>query len=335
MKRLVYLPAVIAVLMILITGVGVYWISKAEVVQSRRESVAVVAQGIAVALSAQIELLNRTLDKMAQDPDVLAAVSQADPVLLNTVASKLERHFPDVLKIRVLLPGSSALDDKSEPRMGYADIDMVRETFTNHPLPSIQGDKGSDRHLAMTRRIMQDDKVIGVILASLNYDFISKSVQAAGGKNGYIQLKQGSLALGAAGKKNAKLSETDQVKVANTDWEIDYQYGTDISLGNLAMIGSMIIIPGLITVLVGFVEYRKFSELLANDLRTILEAAKDMIERRVPGSYPVNLSEMQIIISKMLQYKRASYRSRAGDNEDFDLNLMITDDKDFDLNNFL
>ena len=107
--------------------------------------------------------------------------------------------MPDALKIRLLLPGASELDDKSLPKMGFADLDMVRETFAKIQLPAVQGD-GPDRHLAVARRVVRNDQAAGVILASLNYDFVAKSVQAAEIKAGYIELKQAALVLGAAGE---------------------------------------------------------------------------------------------------------------------------------------
>ena len=200
MIRLFSLLSAFAVLMILTAGAGVYWISAAQIAQSKQDSTAAVAKSVALGITAQINLLTDTLEKMAQDPEVLAAVTSADTAQLTTVAAKLEKHLPDILKVRLLLPGVSELDDKSVPKMGYADLDMVRETFTKNQLPAIQGDNGPDRHLAITRRIMQNDQVVGVILASLNYDFISKTVQAAELKDGHLELKQATLVLGAAGR---------------------------------------------------------------------------------------------------------------------------------------
>jgi phosphomannomutase/phosphoglucomutase len=110
--------------------------------QARQDSATAVANAVAVTLSQQIDLLNKMLNKMVQDPDVLIAVTHADPVMLTTVAARLEKYFPDILKIRLLLPGVSELDDKSTPRMGFADLDMVRETFTSNQPPGIQGLEG-------------------------------------------------------------------------------------------------------------------------------------------------------------------------------------------------
>lgn len=323
MVRLFSLLSAFAVLMILTAGTGVYWISKAGIAQSKQDSVAAVAKGVALSLSAQIDLLNRTLDKMAQDPEVLAAVASADPAVLAAVAAKLEKHLPDVLKIRLFLPGASELDDKSVPRMGYADLDMVRETFTKNQLPAVQGD-GPDRHLAMTRRIMQNDQAVGVILASLNYNFIAKSVQAAAVKEGYIELRQAALALGAVGEKiDAEQSDNAQIAVANTGWELHYYYAEGASSGEFIGIVGMMVVPGLLALLAFFVGQRKLSGLLAQDMGYVLKAVKDLMANKLQGTYPVKLTEMNAVISTLVQYKRV-----------LDNDIIINKDNDIEPDDF-
>lgn len=301
MGRIFSLLTAIALLMILTVGCGVYWLSSARMAQARQDSATAVANAVAVTLSQQIDLLNKMLNKMVQDPDVLIAVTHADPVMLTTVAARLEKYFPDILKIRLLLPGVSELDDKSTPRMGFADLDMVRETFTSNQPPRIQGYGGADRHLAITRRIMHNDQVVGVILASLNYDFFNKSLQAAAVKDGYIELRQAGLVLGASGKQiDTGQSESVQTKVANTDWEIYYHYAVGADLAEI----STIVVPLLLTILAFFVGYRRLSGLLAQDLRTLLNACRDMMTQKPPGSYPVNLNEISAVIAALMQFKR-------------------------------
>ena len=301
MGRIFSLLTAIALLMILTVGCGVYWLSSARMAQARQDSATAVANAVAVTLSQQIDLLNKMLNKMVQDPDVLIAVTHADPVMLTTVAARLEKYFPDILKIRLLLPGVSELDDKSTPRMGFADLDMIRETFTSNQPPRIQGYGGADRHLAITRRIMHNDQVVGVILASLNYDFFNKSLQAAAVKDGYIELRQAGLVLGASGKQiDTGQSESVQTKVANTDWEIYYHYAVGADLAEI----STIVVPLLLTILAFFVGYRRLSGLLAQDLRTLLNACRDMMTQKPPGSYPVNLNEISDVIAALMQFKR-------------------------------
>ncbi|MDO9425081.1 MAG: hypothetical protein Q7T40_12950 [Methylobacter sp.] len=305
MIRLFSLLSAFAVLTVLTAGAGVYWISADQIAQAKQDSAAAVAKSVALGISAQVNLLTKTLEKMALDPVVSAAVIRADTTELNTVAATLEKHLPDVLKVRLLLPGVSELDDKSVPKMGYADLDMVREALIKNQLPAIQGDNGPDRHLAITRRIMHNDQAVGVILASLNYDFIGKTLQAAELKGGRLELRQAALVLGAAGEPaSAALSDDAQIKVANTGWELYYQVADSASSTGLAFIVGMIALPALLALSAFFMGYRKLSGLLTQDLDSVLKAYKDIMKNKLQGTYPVNLTEMNAVVSTLVQFKR-------------------------------
>ncbi|HEY5141795.1 MAG TPA: phosphomannomutase/phosphoglucomutase, partial [Methylococcales bacterium] len=216
------------------------------------------------------------------------------------------KYFPDALKIRLLLPGVSELDEKNTPRMGFADLDMVRETLNNNQPPKIQGYEGADRHLAITTRIMQNDGVAGVILASLNYDFFNKVLQAAAVKNGYIELCQERMVLAASGERVDKgQSKSVQIKVANTDWKIYYHYAAGVGLAEIMLITSIIVVPVLLAILAFLFGYRWLSDLLTHDLDSVLNACKDMMIHKPQGSYPANLAETTAVIAGLIQFKRA------------------------------
>ncbi len=306
MERIFSLLAGTTVLLILTTGAGVYWLSKSEVQQAKQNAITAAADGVALALSQQLNLLHKALDKMAQDHEVIAAVAGKDSAQLSALAAKLEQHLPDVLKIRLLLPGVSELDESTVPRMGYADLEMVRDTFRENQQPAIQGDAGADRHLAMTSRIMLRDQVIGVILASFNYDFIGKSVQAAK-TDGYIELRQEKLLLGKGGELAAVEERAQEdltiKKLANTPWRLEYGYAS-AGFSAIAAIVSLIVLSGVLAILGFFLGHRKLTELLSQDLSILLKVAKDMITGKAPGNYPVQLSEMSAIVSTLVQFKR-------------------------------
>ncbi|MCF7965018.1 MAG: phosphomannomutase/phosphoglucomutase [Methylobacter tundripaludum] len=305
MARLFSLLAAIAVLMILAAGAGVYWVGTTQITQAKQNATLAVANSVASSITAQVNLLTNTLEKMAQDPEVLIAVTSADTALMPQVAAKLEKHLPEVLKIRLLLPGVTELDDKSAPKMGYADLDMVRETFTKNQLPAIQGDSGPDRHLAITRRIVQNDRVVGVILASLNYGFISKTVQAAGLKDGHLELRQAALVLGAAGEPaSAEPNDDAQIKVAGTGWELHYQYAGSAASTELMLIVGIIALCALLALLAFFIGWRKLSDSLTQDLGSVLKACKDMMTHKLQPTYPLKLAEMNAVVSTLAQFKR-------------------------------
>ena len=152
---------------------------------------------------------------------------------------------------------------------------------------------------------MQNDRVVGVILASLNYDFFNKSVQAAAVKNGNIELRQAKLVLGASGERvDTGQSESVQTKVANTDWEIHYHYAAGADLAEIILITSIIVVPVLLAILAFFFGYRRLSDLMAQDLNSVLKACKDMMTHKPPGSYPVNLTEIAAVIAALMKFKR-------------------------------
>jgi phosphomannomutase/phosphoglucomutase len=307
MVRLFSWLAAITLLMFLISGAGVYWMSHIAISNSKEESATAIAKAVAATLSAQIDLLNKTIDKIVDDPEILAVITNANPVQLSTTAAKLEKYFPEVLKIRLFVPGVSPTDDQVIPKMSFADIEMVRETFTKSRLPSIQGDQGADRHLAITRPIKRNNEVIGVILVSLNYDFISKNIRTAAAKDEYIELKQDLLALGVSGVKiNTDKAASVSIKVPSaTEWEIIYYYVDGMELTDMSVSATIVLVSGLITLLAFFSIHRQLSSLLTQDVNCVMKAIKDMMTtQKLYSTYPVNLAEMDGVIPTLAQFKR-------------------------------
>jgi len=328
MLRIFSLLSIVAGFMIILSSAGVYLMTSSVINNAKRDSAEAVAKAVALTVSEQIDLLNKTLDKIADDPEVVSAAASADPVLMSATAAKLEKHFPNILKIRLLPPGVSELDEKSVPKMGFADLDMVRETLKANQFPGIQGDMGLDRHLAITRRVLKKNEVVGVILASLSYEFIGKTIQAAEISNGYLELKQASLMIGSAGTNSESLhSQKVEIKVPNTNWEITYWYSKGANFGEFVLIISFIIIPALLVMLAFFVGYRRLSDLISADLSTVMKAFKDMMTSKMQGNYPVNMIEMHAIISTLVQFKRVL------DNQENE-NILKEEEDDLQIDSF-
>ena len=188
MQSLVFILAAICVLMVVLAGSGAFLLSKIFIAQSKVDAVEGVTKGVSVTLSEQISLLNSILDKMVQDPEIIAAAAQKNPEQLGVALKKLENHFPGILSVKYLLPESNDPNQAAQVNMGFADLDMAKKTFTKNQVSAIQGDVDSDRHLAIARRIMQNDVPIGVVLVGLNYDFVNRILAATPLEKGYIEL---------------------------------------------------------------------------------------------------------------------------------------------------
>lgn len=323
MERLFSVLTATTVIMILIAGTGVYLSSKIIVAKAKEEAAASAAKGVAQTLAKQISQLDSVLDKMAQDPEVIAAITSTNSSSLSAMASRLEKYLPGIRKVRLFQVGSIELDETNEPRMGYGDVDMVKATFQDNPLPAIQGDVGPDRHLAITRRVMQGNQAVGVILASLSFDFISQSLKDAALENGYMELRQAKLVLASAGGKNDSGDDFNQLKVAGTNWEIYYRDPNNSNLGQAAVIFGFIFIPALFTLMAFYICHRQLSVLLAQDQDWILQAFKDVLTDKPKGSYPVSLTGMNAVIASMVRFnvdvEKQALNSVKNTDDDFEL----------------
>jgi phosphomannomutase/phosphoglucomutase len=304
MERLFSVLTVAAVLMVLIAGTGVYLSSKIVVAQAKEDAARSAAKGIAQTLSDQLKLINSSLERIAQDPDMIGAFANADQASLNSMAARLEKYLPGARKIRMLPVGVIELDEVNVPRMGYGDLDMVKATFQDNPLPAIQGDVGPDRHLAITRRVMQGNQAVGVILASMNFDFIDQGLKDADIENSYMELRQEKLVLANVGEKDETEDDFNQVNVVGTNWGIYYLDPNSGSLGQTAVIFAFIIIPALLALGVFYIGYQQLSVLLAQDLDWVLRAFKDVLADKPKGSYPVTLTGMNAVIASMARFNR-------------------------------
>lgn len=305
MGRLFYIIAAVSVMMVIIAGLGTLLISRTIVAQSKVDAVSSTAKGVALALSEQINLLNNMLDKMAQDPDVVLAVAQKNPELLAAATKKLESHLPGVLSIKLLSADEKDPNKPITTDMSFADAVMAQKTFEANQPTAIQGDINVDRHLAIARRIMQNNTAIGVVLAGVSYDFIDRILSATPLEKGYIELKQGKLVLASTGNKIGKDEiYTPPIPVPNTDWELFFENNGVTGVIEFSLIIGIILIPILIVALAFTMGYRKISDALSEDVAWIIKAFKDIVTEKPLGEYPIKFPEMKTVITTLSQFKR-------------------------------
>jgi len=331
MARIFSIIAAISALMVLLAGAGAYWFSAADARAAKREAAAVIAGNLANSLSMQLEILQASVDGLAQSPDVIAALSSGNPELIKVTAAKLQTVVPYNLKLRLLLPNINDADQSEVPHMGFGDLEMVRASINEKQLPVIQGDS-EHRHLAITSVVRNGDQVIGVILASLKPNLLQQLIAKTPLENGLIELKQDQLVLASIGQTANKDDDPSSISVHNSRWKINAWSDTQTSIGELTILSAILFIPALLACLAFFVGYRKFSDFFRQDQSSILKAAKDMLQGKHVGNYPMQLHELQPIISAMSQFKRVIGQEElpGGDNQDQNGNDFFDESFDID-----
>lgn len=308
--------------MVIIAGGGTYWITQSNITLAQQKITETSARGIATSISHQLNTLQKTVIKMAAAPEVIAAIESQDHLKMDQTALMLEQFLPNVMKIRLLLPDVSELDNANIPHMGNADLVMVQDTLIKPSSPAIQGE-GKNRHLAISAVIKNNDIAIGVILASLNYDFLQSIVKNAPVSNGFIELTQNNLALVKVGDASNKTDITNPINISKTLWKVHYWPDNTESIFSVNLI-SFILIPVLVVALAFFISYRNITRILRQDLAGLMKAFKDIMSGKTVGNYPMALIEMKSMVSNIVQYKRVL------NNEGKDLSSKVTADTNID-----
>lgn len=303
MKRIFGIIAAISTLMILLAGGIAYWYSSSDAKSAELAAVESVAGSLATSMAMQTGILQEACDGLAQSSDVIAALASSNPELIDATAAKLQHTIPHTLRLRLLLPTTAEPDESTLPHMGFGDMEMVRATLTERPKPVIQGED-EHRHLAITSPVLSGQQVVGVILLSIKADLPQKIMEKTKFNDGFIELKQDQLTLATVGKSSSKDDDPETVQVPNSRWQILYWPDVGTTGGDIGVMLAIVALPCLLTCLSFFIGYRKLSEFLRKDQSSILKAAKDMMQGKVVGNYPVHLDEMMPVISSIAQFKR-------------------------------
>lgn len=306
MKKLMSIIALVCVLMVIIAGTGAFLLSNLFIAKSKVDAVAGIAKGVSLTLSEQVGLLDSILDKIVQDPEIIAAAAQNNPELMASALKHVESHFPGFMSVKFLLPTSGDPNAQPQTTMGFADLDMAKKTFAKNQMSAIQGDAAAGRHLAIARKIMDNGVPKAVVLVGINYDFVNRILRSTNLEKGYIELRQGDLVLSSIGKKQDEKDVLDDnpINVPNTDWQLFYESYEGTSIGEYSLMFSIVFIPAMAVALGFATGYRKFSDLVAEEMSWLTKAFKDIVTEKPLGDYPVKLGESRSLISTMAQFKR-------------------------------
>ncbi len=312
MARIFTLLSVLAVILIVLAGYGAYWFSLPDIQRAQLKTANAMANGVSQTVSDHLEQLQNSVDKLAQMPEVVAAFEQGNYNEMRLLAERLGALVPEVLKLRLLPANVNETDQSAIPHMGFADLEMAQATLNNKQLPVVQGE-GEQRHLAITSAVNKDGQALGVILASLQYDFINKAVVGTDISEGRIEIKQQNTVLSSAGAVQDGTAKSYELRIPNSAWIITFwpqqQVGVSESILILAIVG----LCGLSACLAFFIGYRKLAEYLHHDQASVIKVTKDLVRGKIAGNYPVQLQEMKTIISTLVQYKRVL--DQQGDSE--------------------
>jgi len=305
MGRIFSLVAVVVIIMTAIAGSGIYLLAQVNINKAKNDAVYALAKGTSQNISTRTQLLSQTLFNIAQSPQFIEALNRSDLTRAKSIIQQQSSYLPGAMAIRLLLETDNEPDKSIVPHMGYADLDLVKNTFQKPQKPLIQGEKGENRHLAITQGVQHEGKVIAVILASINANSLQDSFKKLTDNRLYIELNQANYPLFSQGNAAFKASgNTDSFNVKGTAWTISYWYSDQSDYSEMTLVLCIILLPAFISGLACFIGRRKLEALLIDDQRSVLKATKDLMMGKATGNYPIKLKEMNNFISTIIQFKR-------------------------------
>jgi len=303
MGRFFGILSLFAVIMIVVSSISVFWLSSSNFKDLQRESTLTLAKVLAYNISSQVKLLEKTIENIATNDEVITAVDSNDAILVEHISKKFQNILPYALKLKIYLVDINTIDETTKDYFNYADLNLVEKTFKGKQLSAVQG-KNQNKHLTITTAIKKNNKVIGVILASLHTDFISNLFDKTTIENNFVALKQGHIILAEAGNIALKKTKPQSFKIAETRWQLDYMVAAPRDISNIGWVIANITAISLFTGLVCFFCYYRIKLALKKDQAIILKAIKDLLMGKNISNCSLNLAEMNIFISTLMKFKR-------------------------------
>ncbi|MDQ7090428.1 MAG: phosphomannomutase/phosphoglucomutase [Methylococcales bacterium] len=318
MARIFGIAAAFTIAMIVLSSLGVFWVStitSEAKEESKQELTNSAIKVLAYTVYSQVKLLEKQVAQLATDRDVIAATESADRVLLENIAYKFQTQLPYALKVRICLLGIDRIDETAKPYMGQADLFLVQKTFESKQLSAVQG-QGINRHFAITAAIKRDNQIIGVILASLDVNFLRRLFKNSPIENNFVMLKQRDMTVAKIGDVSMKNKSFHVLKIPDTRWQLDYwpyqtnQAGQSVvvkksSLPRYELLTVIIIGVSLLTCLIYFFGYYQVRGLLRQDQKKLIYAIKDLRAGKDVSHYSMHLIEMKVIIATLAKFKRS------------------------------
>lgn len=211
------------------------------------------------------------------------------------------RRVPGAMLVRILADSIDAPDESRVPRMGFADLDLVRTARTGKPAPQFLMFGSADAHIALARRLEGSN---AVLLASLAPDAVF-AVLPRQLERGALELVQDELSLrfvGEAGFRGTAPAGT--VPIQRTPWTLRYWRPLPEPVG----LTWFLLLPALVAAVSGFacaLAFRHLNQALRQDQEVIAGAVQELLAGRVVQRVNAKVRELQTLMVQLANLKPA------------------------------
>jgi phosphomannomutase/phosphoglucomutase len=299
--KLISLLCVVAALLSALAGGTLYWAAREALEAQRQEATRLAAESTARQLALLMTQLGQSLDGLAADERVANALASGDPARIEAEQARLGQGLPGALLVRLTHQNLSTPDESQAPRMGFADLDMLRRAAQAAPPPAVHGANTPDVHLALARKLGAGD---GVLLVSLSTGVLQDALASAQ-TTAALELRQETLPLAFQGDASLKgVPAAGEIPVPGTRWKIAYWYPGDGELSLLWFILPFVLVAASLTALVYFIK-PWLHRIYVDDANSVGLLIVDLLHGKLLGNYPLRIADNAEFVRRITELRRA------------------------------
>ena len=300
-----------AIVLVVSTHVMLYLVAQGSAAETNEQSAKIAADNTARNVSNLVALLGQSLAGQAADAKLAGMVAQADPVLIQPEEERIARAIPHAWLVRLLPENIDVPDESRSPKMGFADLNQVRNAVEEMTQPSINLTGSPDAHLAMARRLANGG---GVLHASWPIKILDSTLAEQGACG--IELRQETIAFAYRGAPACKEGEAlGEIPIKGTPWKIAYWSRPDFFSATpwfaSALGAAVALLAGLTYFLI-----RLLNASIAHDRKNLIGLAGDMMAGNHPADYSFKLTESVFLAAEISKLRRLVREMASADRDD-------------------
>jgi len=302
----------VAIAMALITHAILYVAARTSASEINNQNARMAADTTARNVSNFVNLLSLSLAGQANDAKLARVVAQGDPVLILPEEERITQAIPSAWLVRLLPEELDVPDESRPPKMGFADLNLVRAAVSESVKPTINLAGSADAHLAIAKRLANGG---GVLLGSWPLKVLDGALAEQGACG--IELRQENVAFAYRGIPACKEGEPlGELFIKGTPWKIaywsqpDYFPLTPWFAGALG--ASLVLLAGLTFALASMLRTN-----FRNDQKSLLGLAGELMGGNYPPSeHRFKLTEFASLADEISRLRRMVREAPAADYAD-------------------
>ncbi|MCG6964941.1 MAG: phosphomannomutase/phosphoglucomutase [Chromatiaceae bacterium] len=306
-----FLPTfVVAVLLMLLVAVLARQGIRNAATELARSTAASVAGALATRLEGEVVARRSLINLALADGRAAEALASRDAEAIRAAEAELQKGMPGLLQLRLLLPDANQPDPSGVAPLGYAGLDMLRQTLgSGRPASAeIHQIKTGTPYLALALPVQAEGRNAGVLFAAWDMRPIASVVANSPTFPGRLQLLQGGEAgyvLAEGPGPAAAAANQGAVDVPETIWTVSYGISPqNTGLGDTAMLLAVVGGGALALLLTLFLQWRILGRDLRADMGTLVDLGESILRREGAAARQAYLASSGDAIALLGQYAR-------------------------------